>query len=230
MIKGPGPEEGGKGENKTGAVDQPGGSTVWEELWGRCNVSHTRCSPTTPLHPSIPPSIPARGDNPRLPHHGLQQLFNMKIDLNRGRDIHTGGTPGQVPPVSRGDDNERWETRAELTRRETWEEEQKYEDGEKAKLCVCACGQSEFIINTFPASAQCELEARWGREKSECSSESARGCGSVVCRRACFSQAGELFVQVHPCGSARKEWKIQALLLYMNSFSIYIYKKNEIKV
>ncbi|KAJ4928015.1 hypothetical protein JOQ06_015815, partial [Pogonophryne albipinna] len=34
------------------------------------------------------------------------QLFNMEIDLNRSRDIRSG-TGGQVPPVSRGEANER---------------------------------------------------------------------------------------------------------------------------
>lgn len=39
----------------------------------------------------------------------------MEINLNRSCDVRSG-TGGQVPPVSAGEANERWETRAELTR------------------------------------------------------------------------------------------------------------------
>lgn len=76
----------------------------------RCERVEAHCNVST--SPILSPSIPAQPP----PTHTLQQLFNMEIDLNRSWDIRSG-TWGQVPPVGRGEANERWETRAELTRK-----------------------------------------------------------------------------------------------------------------
>lgn len=100
MIKGQTRKKGKEGDDRQQAA------VLWIGLQDQgCERVVVQCNVST--SPVLSPSIHARPRGPpHLPPTPLQQLFNMEIDLSRSRDIRSG-TRGQVPPVSRGEANER---------------------------------------------------------------------------------------------------------------------------